>query len=900
MADTLASASSQPSAPRGRLKIFLGAAPGVGKTYEMLLTARARKADGVDVVVGVVETHGRAETAALVDGLEAIPLRAVAHGGQSLSEMDLDAILARRPALVLVDELAHTNAPGSRHPKRYLDVEELLAAGIDVLTTLNIQHVESLNDVVARITRIRVRETVPDAVLDAADDIEIVDVTPDDLIRRLQDGKVYVPAQARRALDRFFTRGNLTALRELALRRTADRVDTALVDHMRTHAIDGPWPAGDRLLVCIAAGANAEHLVRQTRRMADRRRAPWIALHVELPADAALSEAAKAELGEAMRLAERLGGEAVTLPGGHLADDILALARERNVTDIVIGRRRRIWSFGRRLSDALAAEAGPIAVTTLGGETPSAAAPRAREAPPGLPAFAVTALAVIAATGLGQLIQPVVGLETIDLVYLVAVLGVAAAFGTWPALLASLTASLAYNFFFLPPVHTFTIADPANIAAFLVFLIVALVVSQLAARVRAQVIAARARARTTEALYGFSRKLAAAASLDDLLWAVAFQIASLLRLEVVLLMPENGTLAVRAAYPPDDDLDAADLGAARWALDRGREAGRGADTLPGARRLFVPLATPKGVVGVAGLARPGEGPLLAPEGRRLLDALLGQAAIAIERTALSHEMEAARVETETERLRSALLASLSHDLKTPLAAILGAATTIREYGSLIDARAGGDLIETIETEAARMSRFVSNLLDLSRLESGAIRIDASPVDLADQAASAAARTRHLIGARTLTLDVPASLPMVSADALLLEQVLVNLIENAARYTPADATISIAARRSEAGVTLDVGDNGPGIAAADLPRLFEPYFRAADRDRRSAGAGLGLAICRGVMRAMGGAIEARNRETGTGAIFTLTFPAALIVAPPAGAAAETAPETTPETTPETAA
>lgn len=884
MADVLKPDPVQPPM-RGRLRIFLGAAPGVGKTYEMLLAARARKADGVDVVIGVVETHGRAETAALIAGLETIPQRPVLHGGQSLAEMDLDAILARKPALVLVDELAHTNAPGSRHPKRWLDVEELLAAGIDVLTTLNIQHVESLNDVVARITRIRVRETVPDAVLDAADDIEVIDLTPDDLIRRLQDGKVYVPDQARRALEKFFTRGNLTALRELALRRTADRVDSALVDHMRAHAIDGPWPAGDRLLVCIDASPDAEHRIRQARRMADRRRAPWIALHVETPAEGGLSDAAKVRLNEALRLAERLGAETVTLPGGHLAGDILSFARERNVTEILIGRPRRL-RFGRSMHDALAARAGAIAITTIGGEGSETPAPatRARASVASPLAFALTLLAVAVATGFGLLAQPLVGLETIDLVFLVAVLAIAAAFGTWPALFASLAASLAYNFFFLPPVHTFTITDPANIAAFLVFLSVALVVGQLAARVRAQVIAARARVRTTEALYGFSRKLAAAASLDDLLWAVAFQIASLLRLEVVLLMPDNGQLTVRAAYPPDDDLDAADLGAARWAFDHGREAGRGADTLPGAPRLFVPLTTPKGVAAVAGLTRPGDGPLLTPEGRRLLDALLGQAAIAIERTALSHEMEAARVETETERLRSALLASLSHDLKTPLAAILGAATTIREYGSLIDAKAEGDLIETIETEASRMSRFVSNLLDLSRLESGAVRIDASPVDLADQAASAAARLRPLMGMRTLALDVPATIPMVTADALLLEQVLINLIENAVKYTPDTATITLAARRTVDGIELDVADTGPGIADADLPRLFEPYFRAGDRDRRTAGAGLGLAICRGFMRAMGGAITARNRESGSGAIFTLTFPDALIIAPPAENAA----------------
>jgi two-component system sensor histidine kinase KdpD len=884
MADLAQTETISKPARRGRLKIFLGAAPGVGKTYEMLLTARAHRADGVDVVAGVVETHGRKETAALLDGLEIIPPRPVAHGGQTLTEMDLDAILARKPQLVLVDELAHTNAPGSRHPKRYMDVEELVAAGIDVLATLNIQHVESLGDVVARITRVRVREIVPDSVLDAADDVELIDIAPDELIRRLHDGKVYVPDQAARALDKFFTRGNLTALRELALRRTAERVDGDLLAHMRSHAIDGPWPAGERILACVSASASAESLVRYAKRLADRQRAPWIALHVETPHETSRSEAARDRVAAALRLAERLGGEAVTVPGAGLADDILAFAAGRNVTQIVVGKPRARWTalFGGGAVRDLIRRAGSIGVSIVG--TDAAAPPEAspgtvaaaRPGPSRILPYIAAACAVAGATIIGELVQPLVGLETIDLIFLVAVLAIAAAYGVWPSLAASLAASLAYNFFFLPPIHTFTITAPANIAAFLVFLTISVVVSQLAARVRSQVIAARARARMTEALYGFSRKIAAAGSLDDLLWAVAFQIASMLHVEVVLLMPERGSLAVRAAYPPDDELDAADMGAARWAFDHGRPAGREADTLPGAKRLFVPLRTTQGVVGVAGLSRARPGALFAPEAKRLLDALLDQAAIAIERIGLSHDMEAARLDVETERLRSALLASLSHDLKTPLASILGAATSLRQYGPLFDGPARDDLVATIEGEATRMSRFVANLLDMSRLESGAIEIDRSPVDLADQVATAVKRAAPLLAAHPVDLALDRDLPLVRADATLLEQVLLNLLENASKYAPPNTRILIEGRNHSDGVRLTVTDAGPGLPPADLERVFEKYYRAADRDHRPAGAGLGLAICRGFMNAMGGAITAANRADRSGAILTLRFPPELVV------------------------
>ncbi|MGZ9042684.1 MAG: DUF4118 domain-containing protein, partial [Allosphingosinicella sp.] len=638
---------------RGRLKIFLGSAPGVGKTYEMLVTAQARKREGIDVVVGVVETHGRRETAELLEGLEQVPRQRIDHRGVMLEEMDLDAILARHPGLVLVDELAHTNAPGSRHPKRYLDIEEILAAGIDVCSTLNIQHVESLNDVVARITRIRVRETVPDGVLDAADDIEVIDLSPDDLIQRLKEGKVYVPKTAERALQHYFAPGNLTALRELALRRTAQRVDEQLLSHMRLHAIRGPWAAGERIVVCIRESPRAPALVRQAKRMADRLHARWTALYVETAQAQRLTEAERDRIAECQRLAERLGGEAITVPGQDVAEEILRFAQENNVTQIIVGTSTRSRWFDRlrgSVAQDLVRKAGGINVHISGGErnnteakAPSAAVRTKKQARrPDLAPYAAASAAVAAAVGLGLGLEVVIGIEHVDLIFLMAVILVAGRYGLWPSVIASVASVLAYNFFFLPPLHTFTISDPAHVVALVFFLTAALVASNFAGRVRDQTIATRLRARTSEALYAFSRKVAGVATLDDLLWAGAFQIASMLKLNVVMLLEEKGQLEVRVGYPPEDQLDAADLAAAHWSWTHNSPAGRGAETLPGGKRLFLPIRTSLGSVGVVGLDRELPGPLFKPDERRLLDALLDQTAVAIERVRLAQEIDEAR------------------------------------------------------------------------------------------------------------------------------------------------------------------------------------------------------------------------------------------------------------------
>ncbi|AWN54591.1 sensor histidine kinase KdpD [Methylobacterium sp. 17Sr1-1] len=884
--DALLAQARREAPGRGRLKIFLGAAPGVGKTYEMLTTAHARLREGVDVVVGVVETHGRPETEALVAGLEVLPRRAAPYGGAALAEMDLDGLIARKPRLALVDELAHTNAPGSRHPKRYLDVEELLQAGIDVHTTLNIQHVESLNDVVAQITRIRVRETVPDSILDRADDIEVIDLSPGDLIQRLQEGKVYLPHQAERALKHYFSPGNLTALRELALRRTAQQVDDQLVTHMRAHAIPGPWAAGERVLVCVSEDPRSAGLVRYAKRLADRLRAPFTALTVESRRSAQLSEAERDRIADTLRLAERLGGETATLPSqGRIADDVVGFAREHNATHVVIGKSTRSRWFellnGSVVHDLLR-RSGPISVHVVAGEevagapaahkgVPTAAPPR-----PSLLPYAAALAAVGAALGLGLALQSSLGHESTDLVFLTAVVAVAVRFGLTPSLAAVLASSLAYNFFFLPPLYTFTIADPTNVVALFFFTLVAVVVSNLAARVRAEATISRARSKATEALYGFSRKLAGCGTLDDVLWATAYQIALMLRLRVVLLLPQMdganaGTVTVMAGYPPEDFLDEADLAAARWTFDHGRPAGRGADTLPGAKRLFLPLRTGRGMVGVVGLDGDKPGPLLTPDQRRLLDALADQGALAIERVHLVEDLDRARRSAETDRLRQALLSSLSHDLKTPLAAVLGSATTLRDLRDALDPEATGDLLATVIDEAERLNRFIANLLDMTKLESGALAPNLAPHDLGEIVGTALERAAKILAHHRVALALRPGLPSLSLDAVLMEQVLFNLLDNAAKYAPEGSLVRVEGWREGDAVVLRILDEGEGIPAGDEERIFDTFYRVRKSDRVRAGTGLGLAISRGFVEAMGGRITARNRGDGPGAAFTLIVP-----------------------------
>lgn len=883
--EALLEAARREEVRAGRLMIFIGAAPGVGKTYTMLETARARKKDGYDVVVGIVETHGRRETAALLRGLEVIPRRTVDYKGRVVEEMDLDAIIARRPQIVLVDELAHTNAPDSRHPKRYLDVEELLQEGIDVYTTVNIQHIESLNDVVAQITRIRVRETVPDSIFDRADAVELVDLTPADLIQRLKEGKVYIPKQAERALNHFFSPANLTALRELAMRRTAARVEEQLLSEMQARAIPGPWAVGERILVCITEDPHAAGLVRYAKRTADRLRAPWMALTVETRRSLRLSEEERDRIADTLRLVERLGGEAVTIPGGsrYVAEDIIAFARSQNITQIIVGKSERSRWFeilhGSVVHELLR-RSGDIGVQVVGGEQltkeiiPKKTVNTAK-AQAGLDPkpYAAAMLAVAASLAVSWTLRPWLGVESVDLVFLTAVMGIAIRYGLFPSLAASVAASLCYNFFFLPPIFTFTITDPINVAAFISFTVVAVIVSNIAARVRGQATIAIGRAATTEALYAFSRKLAGAGELDDVLWAAAYQIASMLKVSVVLLLPDGEELSVRAGYPPEDRLDQSDLAAAAWAWKNERPAGRGADTLPGAQRLFLPMRTGEGVVGVVGIHSDKSGPLLTPDQRRLLDALSDQIALAIERVRLVDDIDRAKRTVETERLRAALLTSLSHDLKTPLAAILGAAGVLRELSDRLSGEERAELAGTIIDESERLNRFIANLLDMTKLEAGAIAAKTSSYDVGEIVGASLKRAAKIIAGHKVDVDLGPDSLSVTVDDVLLEQVLFNLLDNAAKYAPPDSTIRIRGWQDRGYVCLQVLDEGPGIPPEDLERIFDKFYRVHKGDQVRAGTGLGLAISRGFVEIMHGTITAGNRTDRTGAIFTLTLPRA---------------------------
>ena len=889
--EALLEAARREESQTGRLKIFVGAAPGVGKTYEMLQSAHARLKAGIDVVVGLVETHGRAETEALLDGLEVLPRKRIEYKDQAIDEMDLDALIARHPRIALVDELAHTNAPGSRHPKRYLDVEELLSRGIDVYTAVNIQHIESLNDVVAQITHVRVRETVPDSVFDRADAIELIDLTPDDLIQRLKEGKVYVPKQAERALEHYFSPGNLTALRELALRRTAERVDEQLLTHMQANAIAGPWAAGERILVCISEDPRAAGLVRTTKRLADRLHAPWTAVSIETRRSLQLTDQQRDRLADTLRLAEALGGEALTIPavGRRIADDLIGFAQANNVTQIIIGKSTRAWWFemmrGSVVHD-LVRRSGNISVNVIAGDaqgaTKAAVQTAVRHEPFDPLPYGMALLFVGLGLGAAELIRPFFGIENVDLVFLTAVVGVAVRFGLWPSLLASVAASLCYNFFFLPPVYTFTITDPTNIAAFFFFMLIALVVSNVAARVRTQAVAAIGRVRTTESLYAFSRKLAGTATLDDVLWATAYQIALMLRVRVVLLLSEEGVLTVKAGYPPEDELDKADLAAANWAWGNDRLAGRGSDTLPGAKRLFLPMRTGRGPIGVIGIDDDRSGPLLTPDQRRLLDALVDQGALAIERVLLVEDMDRVKRTVESDRLRAALLTSISHDLKTPLASVLGAASTMRDLAGGLGEAEKRDLLATVIDESERLNRFIANLLDMTKLESGAVVPNTARQDINEIVGSALRRAAKILAHHQVSLQLAADLPMLELDAVLFEQALFNLLDNAAKYAPAGTAIAIRSAREDNWVSLQVTDEGAGIPRDELESVFDKFYRAQKGDHVRPGTGLGLAIARGFVEAMHGTISADNRCDRSGAVLTIRLPI-----PAASAALDTA-------------
>jgi two-component system sensor histidine kinase KdpD len=865
---------------RGRLKIFLGAYPGVGKTYAMLQAAQERRREGIDVVVGVVETHGRAETEALLRGLEVLPRHRLMYRGRVFAEMDLDALLWRKPQLAIVDELAHANIEGSRHVKRYQDVEELLAAGIDVFTTLNIQHIESLNDVVERISRVRVRETLPDKILELADEIELIDLPPDDLIQRLREGKVYVRDQIGRAIQHFFSKGNLTALRELAMRVAAERVDAEMVSYMRAHAIAGPWPTQDRLLVCINESPVAKKLVRTAKRMAERARMPWIAVNVHTPRTDSLSDEAKNRIAEALRLAESLGGEAFTLHAeSDVAKELLAFARARNVTRILLGRaRRRRWLgwLRERVTRRLLSGGGPFEITIVAPEEEQgadhliqASTPDLR---PDLRAFGWATLAVLLATVISHVADRFLPLANLSLIFLMAVLLVAIHFGLWPSVYASLLSFFVYNFFFTEPYFTFIVERQEDVLTVVFFLVVAVIVGNLAARLKAQVEAMRQITRRTANLYDFSRKIAGAASLNDVLWAAVHHVASTLQCHSLVMLPRRGDrLEIASGYPPEDQMSPTAWGAAQWAWEHRQAAGWGSGTLPASEWLFLPLRTGRGLVGLLGVSFENPKRELTPEQRHLLEALVDQVAVAIERTNLATDIEEARLLTETERLRSALLSSVSHDLRTPLVSIIGSATGLASCDDALSNADRAQLVQTILEESERLNRFVQNLLDMTRLGYGALQPNREWVDLREIVGRALKQMARPLTSLKVEVQIAKEVPILHIDPVLIEQALVNILDNAAKYSPAGGRIEIAAVQDGERVSVRVSDEGPGIPPEARDTVFDVFYRVRAGDKQPAGTGLGLSICRGLVEAHGGQIEALPGPGGRGTTIAFWLP-----------------------------
>ncbi|WP_417742281.1 ATP-binding protein [Salipiger sp.] len=856
---------------RGTLKIFLGAAPGVGKTYEMLLEGAEKRAAGRDVVIGIVETHGRKETEACVASLPVVPRRELVYKGQTLSEMDIDAVLERRPEIALVDELAHTNAPGSRHPKRWQDIEELLAAGIDVMTTVNIQHVESLNDVVGSFAHVRVRETVPDKVFEHAE-IELIDLPPEDLIVRLEAGKVYVPEQAAQALDHFFSKGNLLALRELALRHAAQYVDARIKEHQGVTGRDG-YGGGQRVLVAISEAAGGEQVIRAAKRLADALKAPLIALYVETPSAARLSDAEKTRLARTLALASSLDAALQSVPATSVAEAVIAQCRETRATQLVIGSSRHagrgIFPVRRSIVKALIDRTSGVAVHVV----PLAAEGRAdawRRYLPRAPFTGdIVALGAVAATTLALFVaEGWVGRGPIDMLYLVPVIASASFFGFRSGLVAGIAAGIAYNFFFLQPVYTFIIYGPANLITAILLVIVAIITGQLAAQARGAAAFAMRSARENAALARFATRLGAASDTSETAQIVCEEVRSILAVQTMILHGSGEGVKITASGQTRPELSPVDRAAAEWAFEHGEAAGRGTNTLTASDWQFRPLKTALGTLAVLGLRSPSGRVAVPTERAALAESLIDQAALAHERLKLETDMREMEVVRQRDSLRAALLASLSHDLRTPLTGVTAAAAALSASGE------DAELVETVRSEARRLNRFLSDLLDLTRIEEGAVTPDLQPIDLTDAITSAIADLGPALDGRRLETSIDPTLPLVRADAVLLHHAILNLVDNALKYAPDDQPLEVVARMGRRGPVIDVLDGGPGIPPGSEQRIFDRFARGESSDR-TGGSGLGLAIVKGFCQAMGFTVDAARRQRG-GSRFTIRMPPETIV------------------------
>jgi two-component system sensor histidine kinase KdpD len=850
---------------RGKLKVFFGFAPGVGKTYRMLQVARDLVADQkFDLVVGNVETHRRRETAALVLGLELLPRREVEYRGHTIEEFDLDAALARKPGIVLVDELAHTNATGSRNAKRWQDVLELLDAGIDVFTTMNVQHVESLNDVIAQITRIQVRETVPDSVIDAADSLELVDITPEELVERLREGKVYVPEQASLAIEHFFQRGNLLALRELALRRTAQRVDADMVEYRELQGDAPNAPVGERVLVCVGPAPSSGRLIRAAARLAAGLRCPWVAVYAEPSTLSQVSDSDRERLEAHLRLAESLGATVARLTGERISEALLVYAKRHNVSRIVIGKpthsRLRDLLHGSLLNEVVRGS-GDIEVHVISGND----APQEGASRRPVRKDDVRAIHYLFATGLIALtlaaavfLRATLKLPDLEMLFLLTVMLTAISFGRGPSLFAALLGIAAYDFFFVPPYLTFAVADQRYVLTIAMMFGVGFVLSELTRRIKRQQRDALAREERTAALYALSRGLSSLDTAERISVLAARHAADVFGCSVTIAgLSACGEIEVLGSSSAEATLDGRELGVAQWAMDHLVVAGVGTNTLPGSTTLCSPLVMHSNALGVVQL-RPKEANPLSAEQRSFLDVFCRQVASALDRVRLAEEARVAALRVKTEQMRSALLSTVSHDLRTPLASITGAATALRDDDQL-NKETRFDLVGSICDQAERLERLVSNLLDMTRLEAGAISVKRDWIPLEELVGAALTRLESKLADRPVRISIASDLPWVNVDPVLFEQVFVNLFENACKYTPKSGAVEVIAHKDAGSVIVTVTDHGPGVAVGSEARLFEKFYRGEHAG--VSGAGLGLAICRGIVDAHGGAIWAENAAIG---------------------------------------
>ncbi|TXT27765.1 MAG: two-component system OmpR family sensor histidine kinase KdpD [Rhodocyclaceae bacterium] len=862
-------------AKRGKLKIFFGASAGVGKTYAMLGAARQQLLAGVDVVIGIVETHGRMETEVMADGLEHLPLRDIPYRDRVLREFDLDTALIRKPALILMDELAHSNVAGSRHAKRWQDIDELLAAGIDVYSTVNVQHLESLNDVVSGITGIRVWETVPDKVFDAADEVVLVDLPPDELLQRLKSGKVYLANQAERAIRNFFRKGNLIALRELALRRTADRVDDQMLQYRRDQSVSPVWQTRDSLLACVGPGAGAEKIVRTTARVANRLEAPWHAIYIETPTLQRLSEASRHRILRNLKLAEELGAQTATLSGNEADELAIKYARDHNLSKIVVGRdHRRLWRpWYRSFADRVGQRAPDLDVLQVARSEADREAVRSDEESlvDGIaqqwPAYAKAAAGCALAGFAAAALFPIFELPNIVMVFLLAVVLVSLRYGRGPGVLASFLAVAIFDFFFVPPRFSFAVSDVQYVMTFIVMLVVGLITGQLTAGSKYQAKVANRREQRVRSLYEMSRDLSAALMPEQIAEiGERFIVAELGAKAAFLLTDDNDRL--QPALPSPNGLPAVDMGIAQWAFDHVEAAGQGTNTLAASPILYLPLKAPMRLRGVLALEVRHTDRLLIPEQRRLLDTFASLIAIALERVHYVEVAQNTTVQMESERLRNSVLSAISHDLRTPISVLVGLADSM----FLTQPPPTGpqaEIAHSLKEEALRISGQVNNLLDMAKLQSGRVELNRQWQPLEEVVVSALKTLEHAFAEHQIRVQLDENLPLVNIDSVLMERVIYNLLENTVKYTPAGSLVEVGAKVGERMIEVWVDDNGPGLPEGKEEVIFKKFERG-QTEGATRGVGLGLAICRAIVEAHGGEIHAHNRPQG-GARFTFTLP-----------------------------